>query len=247
MYHYTYKLELPETKEYYFGSRTSDVEPIKDIYYLGSMKSWKPDKKKLVKTIIRDDFDSREECVKFERELIINHRDDILNKNAHIPGVGFNTIGLGQYVNENGKVFRVSKDDELVKNGILKPFWIGKTHSDESKKKMSESAKGKNVSEITRKKMSESKKGVKFSDEHKKNMSESAKGDNNNYKRYLLRTGLPHHNSKSVLQFSLDNEFIKEWDNASIASKELGLSYKAINASLNKGYKKSQGFIWKYK
>ena len=52
MYHYVYKLELPETKEYYFGSRTSKVEPIKDVYYLGSMKSWKPDKKKLVKTII---------------------------------------------------------------------------------------------------------------------------------------------------------------------------------------------------
>ena len=49
MYHYVYKLELPETKEYYFGSRTSKVEPIKDIYYLGSMKTWKPDKKKLVK------------------------------------------------------------------------------------------------------------------------------------------------------------------------------------------------------
>jgi len=126
-------------------------------------------------------------------------------------------------------------------------IWIGKTHTDESKRKMSESAKGKNVSEITRKKMSESRLGVKFSEEQRKNMSESAKGDNNNYKRYLLRTGLPHAKSKPVLQFSLDNEFIKEWTNALIASKELELSYKAINNCLRKGYKKSQGFIWKYK
>lgn len=247
MYHYVYKLELPETKEYYFGSRTSEINPDEDVYYLGSMKSWRPDKKKLVKTIIKYDFSNREDCVKFERELIISHRNDLLNRNAHIPGIGFNTLGLGQYVDENGKVYRVNKDDELVKNGTLKPFWVGKTHSDESKKKMSESAKGKNVSEITRKKMSESKLGVKFSDEHRKNMSESAKGENNNYKRYLERTGTPHHNSKPVLQFSLDNEFIKEWTNLSIASKELKLSYKAINTSLSRGYKTSQGFIWKYK
>jgi hypothetical protein len=78
-------------------------------------------------------------------------------------------------------------------------------------------------------------------------MSESAKGEGNNYKRYLERTGLPHHNSKPVLQFSLDNEFIKDWTNALIASKELKLSYKAINNSLRMGYKTSQGYIWKYK
>lgn len=126
-------------------------------------------------------------------------------------------------------------------------FWIGKTHSDESKKKMSESALGKKLTKETKMKMSNFWKGKSKSDETKMKMSESAKGENNNYKRYLERTGLPHHNSKPVLQFSLDNEFIKEWTNLSIASKELKLSYKAINTCLSKGYKTSQGFIWKYK
>jgi hypothetical protein len=247
MYHYVYKLELPETKEYYFGSRTSKVEPNKDVYYLGSMISWKPDKKKLIKTIIRFDFENREECIKYERELIIKHRLDCLNRNAHIPGIGFSTVGLGQYIDENGKIYRLHKEDELVVKGILKPFWFGKKHSEESKNKMSKSALGKKVTNETKKKMSESRLGIKFSDEHRKNMSESAKGENNNYKRYLERTGLPHHNSKPVLQFSLDNEFIREWVNASVASKELGLSYKAINACLTQRYRTSQGYIWKYK
>ena len=211
------------------------------------MKSWKPNKKKLVKTIIKFDFENRKECIEYERELIIKHRSDKLNTNAYIPDFGFNTIGLGQYVDENGKVFRVSKNDELVINGTLKPFWYGKKHSEMSKLKMSESALGKKISDETKKKMSESKKGVKFSDEVRKNMSNSAKGENNNYKRYLVRTGLPHAKSKPVLQYSLNGEFIKEWVNASKASKELNLGYKSINGCLRKKQKTSGGFIWKYK
>jgi hypothetical protein len=247
MYHYVYKLELPNTGEYYFGSRTSKIEPFKDIYYLGSMKSWRPNKKNLVKTIIKFDFENRKECIEYERELIIKHRSDKLNMNAHIPNVGFNTIGLGQYVDENGKVFRVSKDDELVIDGILKPFWYGRKHNETSKLKMSESALGKKISDETKKKMSDSAKGKLKSLETKKKMSDSAKGNNNNYKRYLTRTGLPHAKSKPVLQYSLDGKFMKEWVNALKASKELNLCYKSINGCLRNQQKTSGGFIWKYK
>jgi hypothetical protein len=246
MYHYVYKLELPETKEYYFGSRTSKVEPIKDVHYLGSMKSWKPDKKKLIKTIIRFDFENREDCIRYERELIIKHRLDCLNRNAHIPGEGFKTVGLGQYIDENGKIYRLSKEDELVVNGTLKPFWSGKKHNEDSKKKMSESALGKKITDETRKKMSESKKNKLKSDETRKKMSESSKGDNNNYKRYLERTGLPHAKSKTILQLSLNGDLIKEWVNANVASIECGLSYKGINHCARGKTKTSGGFIWKY-
>jgi hypothetical protein len=247
MYHYTYKLELPETKEYYFGSRTSKVKPTDDVYYMGSMKSWRPDKKKLVKTIIREDFNTREECIKHERELIINHREDKLNMNGHIPGIGFSTIGLGQYVDENGKIFRVSKNDDLVLSGVLKPFWLGKKHNEESRKKMRDSALGKKLKEETKIKMSDFWKGKSKSEETKKKMSESSKGNNNNYKRYLERTGLPHAKSKPVLQFTISGEFITEWVNAMIAAKELNISYKAINGCLLGKSKTSQGYIWKYK
>lgn len=130
---------------------------------------------------------------------------------------------------------------------IGKATWNGKRHSEESKKKMSQSALGKKVSETTRKKMGDSKRGIKFSKEHKMKLSESAKGENNNYVRYLKRTGLPHVNSKPVIQFSLDGKIIKEWVNANIASKELNLSYKAINGCLIGKSKTSQGYIWKYK
>jgi hypothetical protein len=125
--------------------------------------------------------------------------------------------------------------------------WLGKKHKDESKLKMSKSAKGKFVSSLTKEKMSLSKKGIKFSDEHRMKMSESSKGDNNNYKRYLERTGLPHAKSKTILQLSLNGDLIKEWVNANVASIECGLGYNAINQCARGKTKTSGGFVWKYK
>jgi len=245
MYHYCYKLELKESGEYYFGSRTSKVEPKYDNY-MGSMKTWKPNKSKLIKTILKSDFLNREECILYERNLILTCKDDFLNKNVSIPGVGFNTLGLGQYVDLKGKVFRVEKNDELVLNGTLKPFWAGKRHTKESREKMSKSAIGKKMSDESKKKLSEYHTNRPKSEETKKKMSESSKGENNNYSKYLKKTGLCHHNSKSVGQYDLNGDLIKKWDNCSIASKELGLNYKAVNACVIGKSKTSGGFIWKY-
>jgi group I intron endonuclease len=59
-----------------------------------------------------------------------------------------------------------------------KKSWLGRKHSDETKIKISESAKGKIRSEEHSKKISEAKKGKKigpFSEEHKRKISESLK------------------------------------------------------------------------
>ena len=50
MKHYVYKLEDKKTKEFYFGSRSCKCEIINDKY-MGSPKTWKPNKDKLVKII----------------------------------------------------------------------------------------------------------------------------------------------------------------------------------------------------
>jgi len=182
MYHYTYKLEHIETGEFYFGSRTSDVHPTMDKY-MGSMRSWKPDKSKLKKIIIRLDFATREECIQQERDLIIVHRQDNLNRNGHIPGVGFNTLGLGQFVDDNGRVYRINKDDELVKNGTLKPFWSNRKHTHKSKLHMSNSAKHRKINNITernrRRSISQTLKGMKKTEAHSENISKSKLGEKN--------------------------------------------------------------------
>jgi group I intron endonuclease len=63
----------------------------------------------------------------------------------------------------------------------------GRKHSEETRKKMSESKK--NISEETRKKLSDLKKGKKFSEEHRKKLSESQKGKKNSLgKKYSEET-----------------------------------------------------------
>ena len=56
---------------------------------------------------------------------------------------------------------------------------FGKHHSAETRKKLSESLKGGTFSEETRKKLSEAHKGKQFSDETRKKISESNKGEKN--------------------------------------------------------------------
>ena len=54
--------------------------------------------------------------------------------------------------------------------------WLGKHHSAEARKKMSESLKGRTFSAEHRKKLSESAKGKYLSTEHRKKLSEALKG-----------------------------------------------------------------------
>jgi hypothetical protein len=55
----------------------------------------------------------------------------------------------------------------------------GKNHLDETKRKISESNKGKTFTEKHKRKISEAKKGKTFSEEHKKKLTEIKKGENN--------------------------------------------------------------------
>jgi group I intron endonuclease len=52
---------------------------------------------------------------------------------------------------------------------------------------------------------------------------------------------------KTILQFSLDGEFIKEWKGIKIASSELNISYTGITNCIKGKYKTCGSFIWKLK
>lgn len=76
--------------------------------------------------------------------------------------------------------------------------FLGKKHTEETKKKISESHKGKKWDEENKKKMSESHKGKKFTEEHKKKMSDSHKGRswyNDGIENYIIfpEEALPHY------------------------------------------------------
>ena len=88
MYHYVYKLTEESTGNFYYGSRTCRCEP-NDDSYMGSMSTWKPNKKLLKKEIIKSDFISREDAIIEESKLITNSIKNPLNMNFHVPNKGF--------------------------------------------------------------------------------------------------------------------------------------------------------------
>jgi macrodomain Ter protein organizer (MatP/YcbG family) len=56
---------------------------------MGSMCTWKPNKKLLKKEIIKSDFISREDAIIEESKLITNSIKNPLNMNFHVPNKGF--------------------------------------------------------------------------------------------------------------------------------------------------------------
>ena len=80
--------------------------------------------------------------------------------------------------------------------------------------------------------------GKKPSAETSRKMSEAKKDIYNG-------TGNP--NSKCVLQYDLNGNFIKEWEYISLASKELDICLSSIGQCCKGKLKKAGGFVWKYK
>lgn len=117
-YYYVYKLIHKETGEFYFGSRGSKYHPSMDKY-MGSMCAWNPDKTKLIKTILKDDFKTRNEATLFEVELITKHINDKLNRNYHIPSNNFYTVGRINVKDKNGKTMSVMSNDPRYLSGEL--------------------------------------------------------------------------------------------------------------------------------
>lgn len=139
-----------------------------------------------------------------------------------------------------------------TKDKIAKAL-TGNRHSEETKLKMSKSKLGhtnypKNyvVSEETRKKISLIHTGKKMSAEAKLNMSKAQKGHlvSESTKEKIKKA-----NSKIILQYDLEGNFIKKWESVKEASVALNINYSCIGscAKGRKWYKTAGGFIWKFK
>lgn len=101
-------------------------------------------------------------------------------------------IALGLYYDRPAKelIFMTQSDHIKLHNRLISAETRkniseaakGKKMSEEAKRKMSESRKGKSLSEETKKKLSEAHKGVKHSAEHNKHVSEALKNSPNSNK-----------------------------------------------------------------
>ena len=132
--------------------------------------------------------------------------------------------------------------------------------TEETKKKISESEKGKIVSYETKLKMSKSFKGRKLSEQTKEKMrgkalqrthtketkekiSKSMSRDKNpNFKKYGKESSL----SIPIIQLTLEGKYIKEWEGMREAERE-GFTHSGISNCCKGNYKSHKGYKWMYK
>lgn len=249
MYHYVYKLVHIDTGEFYYGSRSCKCKPSDDVKYKGSMVAWKPNKDKLTKYMIKDGFISRDSAIEYETKLIQDSIDDVLNRNYHIPGKGFHTVGLSRKISDEQRKL-ISKNSKKYwdqfsleeRRELLKNCNHNKPHTIEARQKMSNMLRGKNHSEKTKKKMSESHKGIIKDDVWRQNLSESLSGKPKS-EEHIAKLRDCH--KIPVVQMDLDGNVIREWDSQLDAKKELGITH--ITDVCKGRSKTAGGFRWKYK
>jgi hypothetical protein len=134
---------------------------------------------------------------------------------------------------------RTEKEIEKIRNSNL-----GQKRSDEVKKNISDSKKGKPIPWLNN--------GKKRSLSHRNNLSLSLKGRTspNKGKKYttehLEKLSIAHsHQKKEVIQLNLDGSFVKLWSSISEAKKFYKNNH--ISECCSGKVKTAAGFIWKYK
>lgn len=105
--------------------------------------------------------------------------------------------------------------------------------------------KGAKHSEQSRKKISESRKGIVFSKEHLKNLTEALRNRNYSPSEEIIKE-VSERFSINVSQYSKDGTFIKTWVSMIEAEKALGICYQHIGQCCRGIVKSAGGFIWRY-
>jgi len=137
--------------------------------------------------------------------------------------------------------------------------------SEESKKKMSDSGKGKIITEEWRKNLSIAGTNRKHTEEEKQKISQSHKGKKKSAEHIAkiqatLKTmqmpkrseetkalqSLNNGKSKKVNQYDLQGNFINQFRSGSQASMESGISVMSISSCALGKLKTGGGFVWKY-
>ena len=201
-------------------------------------RSWnKHGEKAFVFTII--EYCSKENIIEREQYYL-----DFLKPYYNIAPIAYSSAGI----------IRRQETKDKIKNTLL-----GRIMPEETKLKISEAKKGINLSETTRKKMSENQKGknnsmIKSGVSFDKQIEAMKKANTGKKRNKLIGEKIGKKLSKPILQYDLNNNFIKEWEGASQLEKILGFNNSLINrvcsGKINlQGFvsKTAYGYKWKFK
>jgi hypothetical protein len=152
------------------------------------------------------------------------------------------------------------KHTEQTKD-LIRAKMKGRSVSDDFRKLMSIIKKGRKLSPETIEKIKKSKKGSVSGDKHpmwgkhhkeesRKKISNSNKGKSKNQSeqgRKNISISNSKRRRKPVLQFDLDNNFIKRWESPICIEKELGLKKSCIIDACKKIRQiTAYGYVWEY-
>lgn len=125
--------------------------------------------------------------------------------------------------------------------------------SDETRKKISLANKGRKFSEETLRKRSIALRGIPRTEKQLKALREKCAHFGSDNPRYgkpcppQVKEAASKANSKPILQYTLNGEFVREWPSISSAAKEVdGKSPQFIKVLKGK-WKYYKGFVWRYK
>lgn len=138
---------------------------------------------------------------------------------------------------------------------------LGYSPSDEIRELVSNKLRGHKVSEETRKKLSLSHRGFKHSEESINKMKIAFKNRSQEVELYRKRRLKEHLSSlteedirmrankckKPIIQYSVEGEFMREWDSATDAASFYNTNKVNITKCCLGKNKTSIGYIWKYK
>lgn len=169
----------------------------------------------------------------YEIEILLESDDYNFIKEKEIEFISLygrinNNTGILTNMTDGGDGFigYIPSKEKIEKHKI---FMTGRKQSQEEKQKRNESRKGYLHSEETKLKISNSHKGKKTSKEHLEKL----------YKGQILA------NSKPINQYDLEGNFIREWQSATVAAKEINLHPTSIRHCVQGKTKTSGGYIWK--
>lgn len=172
-----------------------------------------------------------------KEQLCKRERFWIKKFNSQDRKIGYNITGGGEW----GDTFTNNPNKELIRKHMSEKS-KGRKHSEETKKKMSENMIG-NKNHMF---------GRKYSKEHIKKLSEIKLGDKNpmygKKQSEETKNKISFKNSKPVLQYDKNMNFVKEYKSSTEAAKILNLKIRSnIGRCCNNFKKFAGGFIWKYK
>jgi group I intron endonuclease len=189
----------------------------------------------------------------------LNDRERYWQDYYNVLTEGLNLL-LTNSTQKSGEIHNETKDK--ISSSLIDYF---DSLSDENKKEIYGKSSLKRIGKLGnrknsiltdehRKKISESNKGRIFSDETKEKIRKSMLGRNITWGDKISESlkGRPNlknkgNGNKPILQFDKENVLIKEWSSITEASNVLGISFNSISNNLTGYSKTSKGFIWKYK